>query len=139
MPQPPQAGAPAPPSTPPGPSGKGLAGALGVLTAAIVAVLRIFDAVDWTDAQTALVVAEAGAVISLVSALWAHFRPHTSKEPVAVAGAITAVITATIALGTGFTWWDWTTEQASAVLSLVTAVSGVLSALLARAVVTPTS
>jgi drug/metabolite transporter (DMT)-like permease len=133
---------PSPPpasSDPTGPSGKGLAAALGTLAAAIVALLKVFDAVDWTDAQTALVLAEAAAVISLATAIWAHFRRNTPKEPVVVAASVTALITATIALGAGFSWWNWTTEQTSAVLSAVTAVSGVLSALLARAVVTPTN
>ncbi len=119
------------------PSGKGLAGALAGLAAAIVALLKVFDAVDWTDAQTALVLAEAGAVISLAGAVRAHVRSNTPKEPVVLAGAVTASITATIALGTGFTWWDWTAEQTSAVLSVVTAASGVVFAAIARETVKP--
>jgi hypothetical protein len=111
---------------------KTLVGALGALAAAAIAVLKIFEVVDWTDAQTALVAAEAGAIIALGGALVAHFRKGTTQEPVALAASLTAVAAATVALGAGFDWWDWTEEQLSAVLSLITALGGVGGALVAR-------
>lgn len=112
--------------------------ALGPLAAAIIAILTTFDVVDWSAAQTTLVTTEAGAVIGLISALVAHLWQATEKEPVAVAATFTAAVAATLALGSGFSWWHLTTDQTGVLVSLVTAVLGVGSALIARSQVTPT-
>ena len=115
---------------------KTLVGALGALAVAVIAVLTTFGVVDWSDAQTALVTTEAAALIGLIGAVVAHRTPGTKQEPVAVAAAFTAALSATIALGTGFEWWNLTTEQTSVLVSLVTAIIGVGSALFARTKVT---
>ena len=115
---------------------KNLLVALGVLAVAAIAILTSFSIVDWSAAQTALVTAESGAIIGLLSALLAHFWPATSKEPVALAATFTAAVSATLALGTGFAWWHLTTEQTSALVSFVTAVIGIGGAIVARSLVT---
>jgi hypothetical protein len=98
---------------------KGLLGFLGTLAAATPPLLAAFG-VDWTDAETALVSAESVTAVALVS-------------------AITAWATATLALVTGFGWWDLTEEQIAVVLSFLTAVVNGLGALIARSRVTPTA
>jgi hypothetical protein len=113
--------------------------ALGVVAGAVIIVLTSFDLVDWSGAQTTLVSAEAAAMIALLTAIVSHLWPGTPKEPVALAATLTAAVSATLALGTGFAWWDWTPEQISAVVSLVTAVIGVGSATVARSRVSPTT
>lgn len=111
---------------------KPLLATLGGLAIAVIAVLTTFNVVSWSAAQTALVTAEAGAVIGLVSALVAHFWPGTQQEPVAVAATFTATVSATMALGAGFAWWTLTTDQTAALVGVVTAVIGVLTAVIAR-------
>ena len=115
---------------------KGLLGALGILAGATPPLLAVLG-VDWTAAETALVTAEAVTAIALVSAVAAHVWPDTKAEPVAVASAFTAWVTATVALFTGFGWWDLTDEQVATVLSFVTAVVNGIGALIARSQVTP--
>jgi hypothetical protein len=115
---------------------KNLLGTLGGLAAVVPTFLAAFDIVDWSEEQTLLVIAEAGAVIGLLSALVAHFWPDTKEEPVAIAAAVTAFATATVALGSGFGWWDWTEEQVAAALSLITTIVGAIGALFARSRVT---
>jgi hypothetical protein len=115
---------------------KNLLVALGVLAVAVIGVLTSFGIVDWSAAQTALVTAEAGAIIGLLGALLAHFWPDTSKEPVALAATFTAAVSATLALGIGFAWWHLTAEQTSALGSLVSAVIGLGAAIVARGLVT---
>jgi hypothetical protein len=118
---------------------KALLVALGVLATAGITVLTTFDTVDWSASQTTLVSTEAGATIGLLSAVVANYWPDTAKEPVALAATFTALVAATLALGTGFGWWDWTAEETSALVAVITAVIGVGSALFARQRVTPTS
>ncbi len=115
---------------------KNLLVALGALAVAVIGVLTSFSLVEWSAAQTTLVTAEAGAIIGLVSALLAHFWPSTSKEPVALAATFTAAVSATLALGAGFSWWHLTAEQTSALVSLVSAVFGIGGAVVARSLVT---
>ena len=115
---------------------KALLGALAPLAVAVIGVLTVFDIVHWSDGQTALVTAEVGANIGLVSPVVAHFWPGTKQEPVALAATLTAFLSATAALGTAFGWWDWTEEEASAVVGLITAIFGIGGALLARSRVT---
>jgi hypothetical protein len=110
---------------------KGLLSALGILAIATPPFLAAI-AVDWTSAETGLVTAEAVTAVALVSALVAHVWPATKEEPVAVATAVTAWATATLALVTGFGWWDLTEEQIATVLSFVTAVVNAIGALIAR-------
>jgi putative flippase GtrA len=115
---------------------KAVLGALGPLAVAVIALLTAFGIVDWSAAQTALVTAEAGALIGFVTALVAHFWPQTKQEPVALAATFTAAVSATTALGTGFGWWNLTEEQVSTLASVITAIIGVGSAMVARNIVT---
>ena len=111
---------------------KNLLRALGILALATPPFLDGIDIVDWTDAQTGLVTAEAVTAIAFVSAVVAHFWPGTKEEAVAIAATVTAFATATVALVTGFGWWDLTEEQIAAVLSFVTAMVNAIGAVLAR-------
>lgn len=111
--------------------------ALAPLAAAVITLLNVFDLVHWSAAQTALVTTETGAAIGLISALVAHLWPATGKEPVALAATLTAFAAATVALGSGFGWWSWTEQQTTAVVSVLSAVVGVGSALVARSVTSP--
>jgi hypothetical protein len=110
---------------------------LAALTAAVIGLITSFNAVHWTPAQTTLVAAEAAALWALASAVTAHLWPGTKKEPVAVAGTLTAFVSATLALGIGFAWWQLTEAQNASLISLVTAIVAVVSALVARNTVTP--
>ena len=101
-----------------------------------VVVLSTITIVDWSPAQTALVTAEAAAILGFLAALLAHLRPATAKEGVALAGTLTALVSATLALGTSFGWWSLTQDQAGALLGMVTAIVGVATAMLARGRVT---
>lgn len=111
---------------------KALLVALAPLAAAVITVLTVFSIVNWSAPQTALVTTEALSLIGLLSAVVAHFWRGTAKEPVALAATFTAALSATIALGTGFAWWCMTAEQTTAVVSLVTAIAGVGTAVVAR-------
>jgi hypothetical protein len=102
----------------------------------MITLLTVFEAVDWSAAQTALVIAEAGAVTGLLTALVAHLTPTTSKEHVALAATFTATVSATLALGSGFDWWTLTEQQTAAVGGVVTAIIGVGGAVFARQHVT---
>jgi hypothetical protein len=111
---------------------KAVVGALGTLAVAFLTIVTVFKAVDWSAAQTALVMAEAAAVAGFVTALVAHVIRGTSPEPVALAATFTATVSATLALGSGFGWWSLTEQQTSAVAGVVTAVLGVGGAVFAR-------
>ncbi len=113
--------------------------ALAGLATAIIALLTTFQIVHWTASQVTLVSAEAAAVIGLACAVTMHLLPSTKREPVAVAATITAAVSATLALGTGFGWWHLSAEQIGALVGVLTAVVGVGSAILARQMVTPTT
>ncbi|MGO8882607.1 MAG: hypothetical protein ACLPUO_13880 [Streptosporangiaceae bacterium] len=54
----------------------------------------------------------------------------------AIAGTITALITATLALGPGFSWWHLTSAQNTTLVGAVSAIIAVASALTARTQVT---
>ena len=118
---------------------KTIVGGLGTLAVAVLTIATVFNAVNWSAAQTALVTAEAAAVAGLITALVAHLAPGTSKEPVALAATLTATVSATLALGSGFGWWSFTEQQISAVAGVVTGVLGVGGALFARHHVTAQS
>jgi len=115
---------------------KAVLAAVGALAGAVIMILTSFGMVGWSAPQTALVTAESVALIGLMSAVVAHLWPDTKKEPVALAATFTAAVSATIALGTGFGWWDLTARQTTAVVSLVTTIVGVGTALGARQLVT---
>jgi len=108
---------------------------LTALTGAVIGLMTSFNAVHWTSAQTTLVATEVAAFWALASALTAHLWPQTKKEPVAVAGTVTAFVSATLALGIGFAWWQLTQSQNASLISLVTAIIAVVSALAARSAV----
>ena len=115
---------------------KALLGALAVLTGAVVGILTSFDIVHWTAAQTTLVTTEAAAFWACATAVTAHVWPGTKEQPVAVAGTVTALVSATLSLGGGFAWWQLTEAQNASLVSLVTTIIAVFSALIARTSVT---
>jgi hypothetical protein len=108
---------------------------LTALTGAVIGLMTSFNAVHWTSAQTTLVATEVAAFWALAAAVTAHLWPQTKKQPVAVAGAVTAFVSATLALGIGFAWWQLTQSQNASLISLVTAIVAVVSALAARSTV----
>jgi hypothetical protein len=110
--------------------------AIGTLAAATISLITSLGAVSWSPAQISLVTVEMGAFVAFVTAILAHYWPDTKQQPVAVAGTFTALITATLALGTGFAWWHFTQPQTSALVSVVSGVIGLGSALIARNMVT---
>jgi hypothetical protein len=116
----------------PGLDPKAVIAAIGGLAVALITMVTVFKVVDWSAPQTALVTADAAAVIGFLTAVVAHLMPRTSKEPVALAATFTATVSATLALGTGFGWWSLTEQQTGALVGLLTAVIGVASALVAR-------
>ena len=103
---------------------KAVAGSFGALVLASITIITVFKVVDWSAAQTALVTFEGAAVAGFFTALVAHLRVGTSKEPVALAATFTAMVSATLALGSGFGWWSLTEQQTSAVAGLFTALLG---------------
>lgn len=107
-------------------------GGLTVLTGAVIGLMTSFNAVHWTSAQTTLVATEVAAFWALATAVAAHLWPQTKKQPVAVAGTVTAFVSATLSLGIGFAWWQLTQSQNASLVSLVTAIVAVVSALAAR-------
>ena len=62
----------------------------------------------------------------------------TTREPVAIAGAIQGLIAAGIALALLFDWVDWSTEQVGGILAVYTAGVAVIAAV-TRSKVTPTA
>jgi hypothetical protein len=111
-------------------------GAPGGLAAAVIVWVTAFELVTWSDFQTALVTAEAVAVIALFGAVVGHFWRDSAQEPVALAATFTATVAATLALCNGFGWLSWTQNQITAVLGVFTALLGVCAALFARSRVT---
>jgi hypothetical protein len=109
---------------------------LTALTGAVIGLITSFDAVHWTSAQTTLVAAEVAAFWALAGAVTAHLWPQTKKQPVAVAGTVTAFVSATLSVGVGFAWWQLTQPQNASLISLVTAIVAVASGLAARSTVT---
>jgi hypothetical protein len=110
-----------------------LAGLTGLT--AVTGLITSFNAVHWTSAQTTLVATEVAAFWALASAITAHLWPQTKKQPVAVAGTVTAFVSATLSLGIGFAWWQLTLSQNASLIGLVTAIVAVFSALVARSTV----
>jgi len=119
------------------PAGAGaLLATLTGLTGAVAGMVTSFEVVHWTPAQTTLVGTEIAAFWAFAAAVAAHLWPQTKKQPVAVAGTVTALVSATVALGIGFTWWRLTEAQNASLISLVTAIVAAVSALAARSAVT---
>jgi hypothetical protein len=113
-----------------------LLAALTVLTGAGLGIVTSFGVVHWTPAQTTLVGTEVVAFWAFAGSVAAHLWPETKKQPVAVAGTVTSLAAATLSLGIGFTWWQLTEAQNASLISLVTAIIAVVSALAARTTVT---
>ena len=109
---------------------------LTALTGAVIGLMTSFNTVHWTSAQTTLVATEVAAFWALAGAVAAHLWPQTKKQPVAVAGTVTAFVPATLSLGIGFAWWQLTQSQNASLISLVTAIVAVASGLAARSAVT---
>jgi hypothetical protein len=116
---------------------KTLTAGLGGLVALLLTMLVSLDVVHWTGPQQALVSAEALTLIGFVVAVYAHFRPETSPEPVAVAGSFTALVAATLSLLAGFGVWHMTTNQQDAVMAFVLSAVTFVAAFFARRVVAP--
>jgi len=108
---------------------------LTAATGAVIGLMTSFNAVHWTSGQTTLVATEVAAFWALASVVTAHLWPQTKKQPVAVAGTVTAFVSATLALGIGFAWWQLTQSQNASLISLVAAIVAVVSALAARSTV----
>jgi hypothetical protein len=108
---------------------------LTALTGTVIGLMTSFNAVHWTSAQTTVVATEAAALWALAGAVTAHLWPQTRKQPVAVAGTVTAFVSATLSLGIGFSWWQLTQSQNASLIGLVTAIVAVASALAARSTV----
>ena len=108
---------------------------LTALTGAVIGLMTSFNAVHWTSAQTTLAATEIAAFWALAGAVTAHLWPQTKKQPVAVAGTVTAFVAATLSLSIGFAWWQLTQSQNASLISLVTAIVAVASALAARSTV----
>lgn len=113
-----------------------LFGALAVLTGAVIGVLTSFEIVHWTPAQTTLVTTQAAAAWTVITAVAAHYWHETKRQPVAVAGTATAFVAATLSTGSGFSWWRLSETQNASLVSLVTTIIAVASALIARTTVT---
>ena len=109
---------------------------LTALTGAVIGLMTSFNAVHWTSAETTLVATEVAAFWALAAAVTAHLWPQTKKQPVAVAGTVTAFVSATLSLGIAFAWWQLTQSQNASLISLVTAIVAVAAALAARSTVT---
>ena len=116
----------------PSPNPKTVAGGVAALAVALITVVTVFNVVNWSASQTALVTAEATVVVAFLAAVVADLRPGTPREPVALAATFTALFSATLALGAGFHWWSLTEQQVSALAGVLTAVFGIGGALLAR-------
>ena len=106
--------------------------AAGALAASVIQMVNVLQMVHWSPAQVAAVTAESGGIIAFVTALLAHFRVGTAKEPVAIAATFTALVTVSLAFGSAFTWWTLTQEQQAAVVGTIAALTGVGSAAFAR-------
>ena len=103
----------------------GVLAALTALTGAAVGLLTSFQAVHWTPAQTTLAGAEVAAFWAFTGAIVAHLWPGTKQRPVAVAGTITALVSATVSLGIGFAWWRLNGAQNASLISLSTTLVAV--------------
>ena len=135
----PPAGAPSDPGSgqpPVPPKIAALLAGLIALTGAVIGLMTSFNAVHWTSAQTTLAAAEVAAFWALAGAVTAHLWPQTKKQSVAVAGTVTAFVSSTLSMGVGFAWWQLTQSQNASLISLVTAIVAVASALAARSTVT---
>jgi hypothetical protein len=114
----------------------GLLAGLTALTGAVIGLITSFNIVHWTSAETTLVATEVAAFWALVSAVTAHLWPDTKEQPVAVAGTVTAFVSATLALGIGFAWWQLSQSQNASLIGLITTIVAVASTLAARSTVT---
>jgi hypothetical protein len=121
---------PAPSPEPPNPVA--LVAAIGILAGAVITLVTVFEIVHWSAGQTAFVTAEVAAVAGFLTAVARHFKPDTKQEHVAVAATFTAMVAATLALGTGFGWWTMTEQETAALLGVITGLIGVGSAMFAR-------
>ncbi|MDA0161294.1 hypothetical protein OM076_13535 [Solirubrobacter ginsenosidimutans] len=111
---------------------KTVVGTLGTLSLGVITLLTVFAVVDWSAAQTALLTAELAAITGFAAALVAHLKPGTAQEHVALAATFTATVSTTLALGTAFDWWTLTGQEVSALVGVVTALTSVGSAMIAR-------
>lgn len=107
-----------------------------VLVNAALALAVSLGAVSWSAAQVALVYAEANTATALALALYVHFTPATKKEPVAIAGSLTALATSTVLLLVGFHVWHLTDAQIGVVGSFTVAIVSLVTTAFARANVT---
>lgn len=104
---------------------------------AIITMLITTGVAHWTDPQKAAAFVEVNVVVAMVIAIYAHFDPATSKEPVALASTFTALVTATLLLLVAFAIVHWTRAQVDTIVGTTTAVVALVTLLLARNSVTP--
>ena len=119
------------------PSPKDAAAALLVVVNATIALLVGLAIVSWTDVQVALVLATANTGVGLAVAVYAHLKPGTVAEPVAVGVALTAFTTAVLALLVGFQVFTLTDAQIGLVISLETGVVSFVGLFIVRQRTTP--
>ncbi len=70
-------------------------------------------------------------------ALYAHFRPGTAAEPVAIGVSLIAWSSGLLGVATVFAWWSITPADATLLQGVTVAGVSVLTLLFARSVVTP--
>ncbi|MFW0794943.1 hypothetical protein AAFP30_14120 [Gordonia sp. CPCC 205515] len=112
--------------------------ALTVFSTAVFGLCTSFEIGHWTAPQITLIGTELAAFWAFVTAVVAHRAKSTKDQPVALAGTVTALLTATLSLAAGFRWWHFTEAQNAAVTGMLTALIAVVSALVARHFVRPT-
>lgn len=99
-------------------------------------VLVLFDTAGVThwdkDTQTVAVFSVANTLVFLVIALYAHLMHGTKKEPVAIAGTVTAFVISLITVAYVFVWFAWTPETFAAIIAIVPQVVGLVAFLFAR-------
>lgn len=106
------------------------------LVNAIYAVLLVFSVLAWTDVQKGAVLVAANATAGFGLAVFAHFRPATVEEPVALGVTFLAFTSSTLGLAVVFAWFDITEAQAGALQALIIVVLGIPTAVLVRRSVT---
>jgi hypothetical protein len=114
-------------------------GLYGLVLAAIVAgipVLAQTDVIHWTDGQVVVATTFAGVALTLGFAIAAHLNQGTKKEPVAIAGAVTAFTASLIQVAIAFAWVDWTQAAQRSVQALVVSLVAIASFVAARGSVT---
>lgn len=105
---------------------------LVVFVGAVILLLNVLSIVHWSSDEIQAVSLEAAAVIAFVVAVYAHFKPETPGETVALAATFTAAVVTTIALLNVFDITDLDATESSQIMATVAAAIGVGTSLFAR-------